>query len=201
MPADATKKTHPKEREQLKVCCGLGAMYGAGARSVASLLGINVWQAERLLWWHRHYYRRYWEWSEATYNTALLDRQLRSTFGWTLNVTTDTKPGTIFNFPMQSNGAEMLRFACILATEGGICVCAPVHDALLIEASLEEIDDHVARTRLYMEEASEMVLPGFSLRTSAEIVRYPDRYVDERGRGLWETVQGLLDREGTVARG
>ena len=33
---------------------------------------------------------------------------------------------------MQANGAEMLRLACCLATERGIEVCAPVHDAVLI---------------------------------------------------------------------
>jgi hypothetical protein len=37
---------------------------------------------------------------------------------------------------MQGNGAEMLRIACIFLTEAGIRVCAPVHDALLIELPL-----------------------------------------------------------------
>ena len=45
---------------------------------------------------------------------------------------------------MQANGAEMLRLACCFATEEGIAVCAPVHDAILIEAPVEEIDHIVA---------------------------------------------------------
>jgi DNA polymerase-1 len=36
-------------------------------------------------------------------------------------------------------------------------------------------------------------LPGFPLRTDAKIIRYPDRYMDERGRSMWETVLPLLD--------
>ena len=36
--------------------------------------------------------------------------------------------------PLQGNGAEMLRLACSLATERGVTVIAPVHDALMIEA-------------------------------------------------------------------
>ena len=44
-----------------------------------------------------------------------------------------------------------------------------------------------------MREASEMVLPGFPLRTDAKFVRYPDRYSDDRGRLMWETVTGILD--------
>ena len=44
---------------------------------------------------------------------------------------------------MQANGSEMLRIVCILMMEAGIRVCAPVHDAVLIEAPLEELDDRV----------------------------------------------------------
>ena len=42
-----------------------------------------------------------------------------------------------------------LRLACCLATECGIRVCAPVHDALLIEAPVAEIEEHVATTGLH----------------------------------------------------
>lgn len=44
-----------------------------------------------------------------------------------------------------------------------------------------------------MREASELVLPGFPLRTDAKVVRHPDRYADDRGRVMWGTVQGILD--------
>ena len=93
---------------------------------------------------------------------------------------------------MQSNGAEMLRLACCLATEGGIKVCAPVHDALLIEAPLEELDQAVAQTQLAMKEASQLVLGGFPLRTEVELVIYPDRYSDQRGKAMWELVWEIL---------
>ena len=44
-----------------------------------------------------------------------------------------------------------------------------------------------------MREASELVLPGFPLKTDAKIVRYPDRYMDPRGEGMWATVMGILE--------
>jgi hypothetical protein len=95
---------------------------------------------------------------------------------------------------MQANGAEMLRLACCLVTESGIKVCAPVHDALLIEAPLEELDETVERTQELMAEASKIVLDGFCLRSDAEVVlRYPDRYTDKRGAVMWATVMKLLD--------
>jgi hypothetical protein len=98
---------------------------------------------------------------------------------------------------MQANGAEMMRLACCLATERGITVCAPIHDALMVEGPADEIEGVVSQTQQAMREASELVLPGFPLRTDVpRIVRYPDRYMDERGQAMWETVTGLLDPDG-----
>jgi hypothetical protein len=96
---------------------------------------------------------------------------------------------------MQANGAEMLRLACCFATERGIEVCAPVHDAVLICAPLDRLEEDVERMRSSMVEASRVVLDGFELRTEVDVVRYPDRYMDkERGAHMWDTVMALLDR-------
>ena len=45
---------------------------------------------------------------------------------------------------MQSAGAEMLRLACNLIVEQGVTLCAPVHDAVLVEADADSIDEAVA---------------------------------------------------------
>jgi hypothetical protein len=71
-------------------------------------------------------------------------------------------------------------------------VCAPVHDALLVEGPADRIEEVVAQTQAAMREASVAVLDGFPLRTEAKIVRYPERYMDERGQQMWDTVQELL---------
>jgi len=93
------------------------------------------------------------------------------------------------------NGAEMLRLACCLATEQGIEVCAPVHDAVLICAPLNRLEADVACMREAMTEASRIVLNGFELGTDADTVRYPDRYMDERGAAMWDRVMGLIDQQ------
>ena len=79
------------------------------------------------------------------------------------------------------------------ATERGIAVCGPVHDALLIEAPEFLIDVAVEDCQAAMREASAIVLDGFELRSDYKIVAYPDRYTDPRGRNFWETVWRLLD--------
>jgi hypothetical protein len=123
----------------------------------------------------------------------MLHGYLETVFGWRVHVGADANPRSLRNFVMQANGGEMLRLACCLATERGIVVCAPVHDALLIEGSADGIEDVVTETRRVMREASEEVLAGFPLRTDAKVVRHPDRYMDDRGRQMWESVQRLLD--------
>jgi DNA polymerase I len=94
---------------------------------------------------------------------------------------------------MQANGAEMLRLACCLATERGIEVCAPVHDAVLISAPLDRLDEDVARMQDAMREASRIVLDGFELATDPKINRYPERYMDDRGATMWERVMELIN--------
>ena len=94
---------------------------------------------------------------------------------------------------MQANGAEMLRLAACMATEAGLRVCAPVHDALLLEAPLDRLDEDIERLKGIMTEASRMVMGSLPCRVDAEIVRYPDRYRDEGGGEMWDRVMALLD--------
>ena len=95
---------------------------------------------------------------------------------------------------MQGNGAEMLRLACILLTEAGIRVCAPVHDAVLIELPITQRDSGLAKAQSLMRQASSAVLGGFELGSDAKVVAYPERYMDERGQVMWDTVTKLVSK-------
>jgi hypothetical protein len=86
----------------------------------------------------------------------------------------------------------MLRIACCLATERGIEVCAPVHDAILICAPLDRLDADIAAMRVAMAEASALVLAAFELATDVKVVRWPDRYADPRGVEMWNRVCNLV---------
>ena len=48
-------------------------------------------------------------------------------------------------------------------------------DGLLIEASLDGLDERVGQAQEWMSEASRQVLGGFALTTDADIYRYPER--------------------------
>ena len=95
---------------------------------------------------------------------------------------------------MQANAAEMLRLAICLALDRGVRVVAPVHDALMIEAPLSELEHAISVAQEAMAEASDLVLSGFRLRTDVQVVRHPDRYLDPRGERMWKLVMRQLEK-------
>jgi DNA polymerase I len=76
-------------------------------------------------------------------------------------------------------------------------VAAPVHDAILIEGPADAIEDVVAETQRAMQEASEIVLDGFALRSDVKIVRWPDRLLGDKEQPMWDRVMGIVERVGS----
>ena len=196
IPPDGTKASHSAERAQFKQCV-LAVQYGMGAEALATRIGQPVDMAKRLLRLHRETYPAFWRWSEAAVDRAMLLGRLETVFGWPIHVGPSADPArganarSLANFPCQAHGAEMLRLACCMLVEAGIGLCAPVHDAVVVEGPADTIDEVVAQARGIMAEASKIVLGGFEIGTDAEIVKYPDRYIDEAGEDFWNTVTRL----------
>jgi hypothetical protein len=190
VPSNATKKSHKLERELYKVCA-LAVQYGAGEDTLGIRLGLSPAHGRELISKHQKTYPKFWRWSQAVQDQAMFNGNLEVTFGWRIRVGENPNPRSLRNFPVQANGAEMLRLAIILAHRRGVRICAPVHDALLIEAAINEIDDAVATCQKAMADASELVLPGFPLRTESKIVRWPERFSDPRGQKLWDTLWSI----------
>ena len=192
-PPEATKQSHKQIRDMCKTCL-LGVNYGMQAASLAVRTGLTVIEAQDLLRRLAQTYPVYTAWAERVVNIGQLRGYLTTVFGWTLRTENALRPTTLRNFPMQSNGAEMLRLACCLATERGIAVCAPVHDALLVEGDADTIEDTVAATRAAMSEASRIVLDGLEVPTDATVIAWPERYSDPRGREMWDRATEILAR-------
>ena len=190
-PKTATKQSHGHVRDQFKACV-LAVQYGMGEESLALRINQPARRARELLRLHRQTYPAFWRWSDAAVDHAMIHSTLHTVFGWTVHIGPDANPRSLRNFPMQANGAEMLRLACMFAVDAGIAVCAPVHDAILIEAPLDQIDRAVASTQEHMARASTIVLAGFALRSDVKLVRYPDRYSDDRGVEMWCAVMAEL---------
>ena len=74
------------------------------------------------------------------------------------------------NAPMQGNGAEMMRLAAIAGVRSGVQVDAVIHDAFLIEADADQLEDAVAAMQAAMAFASSKVLWGLELKTDVHRV-------------------------------
>jgi DNA polymerase-1 len=193
VPADATTGSHRTVREQCKQVM-IAVTFGMGPQSLADRLGVALIDARELLRLHHLTFPRFWRWIEDIVDQAMLANEMHSVFGWQLHVGRDPNPRSLMNFPMQANGAEMLRIAAIVATEAGIEVCAPIHDAFLIAAPLHRLDEDVARMRATMTRAGSVVTGGLDIRTEAKVVRAPDRYMADGSEVMWLRIMSLLDQ-------
>jgi DNA polymerase I-like protein with 3'-5' exonuclease and polymerase domains len=193
VPSDATKESHGAAREQYKQCV-LAVQYGMEENSLAVKIGQPVILARQLLRMHRETYPKFWSWSDAVLDQAMLFGSLPTTFGWVIQAGSDANPRSLRNFPMQANGAEMLRLACIFGSERGVKICATVHDAILIEAPLDELEAAVEKAKAAMSDASAVVLGGFRLSADAKPIRSPERYTDKRGAVMWNRVWSSIGR-------
>jgi len=202
VPPEGTKQSHPAARDLYKGTV-LSTQYGSTEVGLSRKLNISEAHAKELLRHHRRVFSKFWRWSDKAETQGILGVPLKTIFGWqttgnrkqgTANTMRVVNPLTFRNFPAQANGAEMLRIAVIGLVEAGIQVCAPIHDAVLIEADIEEIDAVVERAREIMGRASRAILNGFEVRTEANIIRYPDRFEDGRGGPIWNLLMETLER-------
>jgi DNA polymerase I len=192
IPEDAAAQSHRAIRDLFKACV-LAVQYGMGHRSLAFRINQQPIVAKELLAAHKATYARFWRWSEQAFNHAALVGSLHTVFGWPVHTGEDTNPRSLMNFPMQANGAEMLRLTCCFGIKDGVEICAPIHDAVLIAAPLDRLPEDIAKMESAMRMASRTVLKGFELRTDVKVVRFPERYMDKRGADMWERIMRLLD--------
>lgn len=206
VPPNATKRTHRAERDIIKAVI-LGTQYGMGEQSLAIRINKPVVYARDLLRAHRSTYRKFWAWSDAAVNVALFRGRLWTRYGWqthtryrkpTSDDSGDPNTRSLSNFPCQGNAADMLRLAASFIVDSGVMLDATVHDAVLVEADADDIDAAVEATRNAMNRASQLVLPGFTLRTDADVIRWPERYRDDRGAAFFDELMNRLEaRQGS----
>ena len=103
---------------------------------------------------------------------------------------TEFNDRSIANWPTQSTGADILRLSVVWATRHGLGFCAPVHDALLIESPIDQIEadrgvlrDHAAGLAQFVnhpqQHASDLRCPNRarSLRAGVLSGELPNRRV------------------------
>ena len=210
IPKDATKLSHPLERQTFKaVQLGLG--YGKGIASLANdvyaanrnsegqhILSFkqSIEKAEAILHWHKQAFGDYWDWIDDTVNKARIDGFLKSTDGWTYFVGDHVRNTQLLNFPMQANGAAMMRRAVIHAAErSSFDLICTLHDALYANADELHVCEVTTEVITCMDLACNDILKGkIKIRTDASIYDSVNGYQDDRGKDMLDSVTSFLSK-------
>ena len=191
------KKQHPDVRDRMKTL-QLGINYGMGVPSLARGLNRHPLIASAIIERHRREYPRFWQWRENMVETALLERKIESVFGWPLHISTSPNIRTLYNFPMQSGGAEMLRLAAWRMCEVDIVPIMLIHDGILLEETNLERIEHA---REIMLQAGRDVCDGFEIGVDTDqLLQGGARYYDKRpmAKQMWATIMRALKAVGAL---
>jgi hypothetical protein len=184
------------QQRQVYKACVLGRIYGMGADTLARNLGISRTQAEAILDQMSARYPVLNAWLERVQLKAAHILPITCTLGWSLTASEKTNTRTFLNFPMQANGAEIMRL--VFARAGDLPIIGCAHDSFLLEDRSDRIEQTVRDMQEVMRAASRDLLGGFELRADCDdIVRHPDRFVDKREReaGMrhWNWLMRLIE--------
>jgi DNA polymerase I len=191
------KKHNSEQRTRMKAL-QLGVNYGMGVPSLARGLDRHPLVAGRIIELHQRTYAPFWQWRNNAVMQALLDRRIETQFGWPLHLTTSPNLRTLFNFPMQGNGAEMLRLAVVDLCEAGLVPSMTVHDGLLFELDNEE---QVTAAKEIMAKAGREVCNDFEVGVDVDQkLLNGERYQDKRpvAQKMWQTIMGVLKDIGAL---
>jgi hypothetical protein len=187
-PTNATKKSHPEERALYKTAL-LASQYGQTAYGFSRTAGISLQRARIVHENLKKVYPQYWSWIDREVIAANIRGLMSTPLGWRIPVNRGTKDNLLKDFPMQGACADILRVATVLMLDEGVSLCAMVHDAVLIEDSIDGIEGAVEVVKGCWRKASTFVLGGFELDADAKVVKYPD--VLEEGKEAWALITKL----------
>ena len=147
---------------------------------------------------HKRRYPNFWRGRAEAVQDAMLERRIASTFGWPLRITCSPNQRALFNFPMQSAGAEMLREATVRLCEAGIVPIMLIHDGILFE---ETNPEKIAAATEIMRAAGRAVCEGFEIGVDLDQrLEHGARYRDKRpmAQKMWVTIMDVLHAIGAL---
>jgi DNA polymerase I len=192
------KRENQAQRQRMK-SLQLAINYGMGIASLARGLGRHPIIAGAVIEKHKRQYSRFWEWRADRVRSAMIERQMDSVFGWPLHLSTSPNVRTLYNFPMQSNGAEMLRLAACRLCDAGLVPSMLIHDGVLLEVRSEEEIEHAKEI---MRAAGREVCGGFEIGVDEDQrLLHGARYQDKRPvpKEMWQTIMEALRAVGALS--
>lgn len=170
----------------------LGINYGMGVPSLAKGLDRHPLIAAEIIDLYARRHPAFWQGRLEAVKTAMLRRRIESSYGWSIRISHSPNQRSLLNFPMQSDGAEMLREATVRLCDAGIVPIMLVHDGILFEETdPRKIEEATEIMRAVGREICDGIDVGVDLDWSTE--RDP-RYRDKRpmAQKMWATIMDVL---------
>jgi DNA polymerase-1 len=190
-----------KSQRQRMKALQLGIGYGMGVASLSRGLGRHPMIGSEVIIRHQQRYPVFWQWRADMFQRATLERMITSEFdGWPLRISTSPNRRTLYNFPMQSGGAEMLRLAANRLCEADLVPIMLVHDGILFELDNEEQVEQAAEI---MRVAGREVCGGLEIGVDEDQKLIGGkRYHDKRpiAESMWRTVMETLAGIGALSK-
>jgi hypothetical protein len=186
------KKANPETRQRMKAL-QLGINYGMGVPSLARGLDRHPLIASTVIERHKRTYPTFWRWRSNVVQQAMLDRRVESVLGWPLRISTSPNQRTLFNFPMQSGGSDMLRLAACRLCDAGLVPSMLVHDGILLELDNAE---QIEIAKEIMRSAGRDICDGLEIGVDVDQRLVGGaRYRDKRPVAvkMWDTVMATLE--------
>ena len=193
------KKNNPEMRDRMKRL-QLAINYGMGVPSLAKGLDRHPLIASEIIERYKRQRSVFWQWRNNAVRVAMLERCIESVFGWSLRISTSPNQRTLYNFPMQACGADMLRLATVRLCEAGIVPIMLVHDAILLEEASRE---RIEQAKEIMRGAGRDVCNGLEIGVAADqLLEGGARYHDKRpvAQQMWGTIMRALEAVGATPK-
>lgn len=141
-----TEKKDPRRKTYKVVALMLN--YGAGAKKLASVVGLDLRKCYKVCTHLKRQFHHYWQFVNKAKASCTRNTPLWFSDGWRIHYLPSGKQTTLGNFPFQGVGAYILRLILIECWKRNIEVIAPIHDAIAFEcdeANWEETAETVAQ--------------------------------------------------------
>jgi DNA polymerase I len=187
----------PEVRQRMK-SLQLAINYGMGVPSLSKGLNRHPLIASTIIELHKQRYSRFWQWRADMVQSAMFERRMETVFGWPLYISSSPNKRTLYNFPMQGNGAEMLRLAAWRLCEADIIPNTLIHDGILLEVHDR---DEITTAIDIMKAAGRDVCDGFEIGVDVDqMLEHGARYQDKRpvAKKMWETMMLALQEIGAI---
>jgi DNA polymerase I len=189
VPPDGTKKEYKAERNLFKATV-LGLQYSMGVKKLRLKLchdtgkDISIYEAQRLVNLHKSTFEVYWSWVKSCDMHTKKMKPFFSLDGWACQSDPDSLT-SMRNFPVQSAGAALMRYAIIKGCQKGLKILFPLHDALYLYH--KESDDKSPRLlEQCMDEAVTHFFPGAYIRHETESHTYNDLWIESRCKDIYD---------------